>query len=354
MANLTGAIQRKYPPSKMENLLKGSVVFDWAVVVFGLWMIGGVHLDAWAHHQFKLETFFTPWHGVLYSGFLALAAVLVGASARNLRRGATWREAMPAGYGLSLVGAAIFMVGGLGDMLWHTLFGIEVGIEALLSPTHLLLAYGGALIVTGPLRAAWRRPADVSQSWIGFTPALLSLALLLAELSFFTAYAHPLSDTIVAMGHRPSAGVDVFNLQGLGISAILLQTAIMMGVILLAVRRWRLPIGGLTLIITVAYGLTVSIHENFFLIPFEILAGLAAEVLYWWLKPSLGRPILFRWFAFGVPVAFYALYFLTLALTGGIWWSPTLWSGTILLAGITGWLLSYAFLPPQIADEKRT
>jgi hypothetical protein len=339
----------------MGMLSRGGVAFDWVIVVLGLWLMGGVHLDAWAHHQFKLETVFTPWHAVLYSGFLALAGVLLGAFVRNIRQGVTtWRQAMPDGYGLSLVGAAIFLAGGSGDMLWHTLFGIEVGIEALLSPTHLLLAYGGALMVTGPLRAAWRRPADISQSWIGFTPALLSLALLLAELSFFTAYAHPLSDTMVATGHRPSSDVQAFNLQGLGISAILLQTAIMMGVILLAVRRWRLPIGGLTLIITVAYGLTVSIHENFFLIPFEILAGLTTEVLYWWLKPSLGRPISFRWFAFGVPVLFYALYFLTLALTGGVWWTVHLWAGAILMSGIAGWLLSYAFIAPEIAVEKGT
>jgi hypothetical protein len=328
------------------------VLFDWVVVVLGLWMIGGIHLDAWAHHQFELETFFTPWHGVLYSGFLALAAVLAIAFFQNIRRGASWREALPAGYGLSLVGAAIFLAGGVGDMLWHMLFGIEVGIEALLSPTHLLLAYGAALLVTGPLRAAWARPVDASQSWIGFTPALLSLALLLAVLSFFTAYAHPLSDTMVAMGHRPSDDVQAFNLQGLGISAILLQSAVMMGVILFAARRWRLPIGGLTLMITVAYGLTVSIHENFYLIPFEIGAGLAIEVLYWRLKPSLERPVSFRWFAFSAPVAFYALYFLTLAVTGGIWWSFNLWSGAILLAGITGWLMSYTFLPPQLADKK--
>lgn len=353
MAKLTGAIERKYDRSKMGKLsVEGSVVFDWAVVVLSLWMIGGVHLDAWAHHRFTLETFFTPWHAVLYSGYLALAGVLVTTFLRNIRQGKAWQEAMPAGYGLSLVGAAIFMVGGVGDMLWHTLFGIEVDIEALLSPTHLLLAFGGALLITGPLRAAWRRPADVSQRWIEFTPALLSLALLLAELSFFTAYAHPLSETMMLIGHRPSTHAEVFSSQGLGISAILLQSGIMMGVILLAVRRWRLPTGGLTLIITVAYGLTVSIHEYFYLIPFEILAGLAIEVLYWVLKPSLERPASFRQFAFGAPVVFYGLYFLTLALTGGIWWTVHLWTGAILLSGVAGWLLSYAFVPPQIAEEK--
>jgi hypothetical protein len=352
MANIIGVNDQKYSLSATQTFSYSSIRFDWAVILLGLWMIGGLHLDAWAHHEFEIETFFTPWHGIFYSGYLALAAVLLGAFVRNRLRGTSWRQAMPAGYGLSLAGVVFFAVGGVGDMIWHTLFGIEVNIEALLSPTHLLLALGGALMVTGPLRAAWSRPGDVSQSWIGIMPALLSLALLLAELSFFTSYVHPLSDTIVAMGHRPSTDVQVFNFLGLGISAILLQSVIMMGVILLAVRRWRLPIGGLTLIITVAYGLTVSIHENFFLIPFEILAGLAAEVLYWGLKPSLGRPTSFRWFAFGVPVVFYALYFLTLALTGGVWWTVHLWAGTILLSGIAGWLLSYAFVPPQIADKK--
>ncbi|MCL4559487.1 MAG: hypothetical protein M1281_02590 [Chloroflexi bacterium] len=352
MANIIGVNEQKYSFPATKTFSHSSIRFDWVVILLGLWMIGGLHLDAWAHHEFEVETFFTPWHGILYSGYLALAAVLLGAFARNRLRGATWRQAMPVGYGLSLVGVAIFMAGGVGDMLWHMLFGIEVNIEALLSPTHLLLAFGGALMVTGPLRSIWARPIDISQSWIGFMPAILSLALLLAELSFFTAYAHPLSDTIVAMGHRPSTDAQVFNLQVLGISAILLQSIIMMGVILLAVRRWRLPFGGITLIITIAYGLTVSIHENFFLIPFEILAGLAAEVLYWWLKPSLKRPISFRWFAFGVPVVFYALYFLTLALTGGVWWTVHLWAGAILLAGVAGWLLSYAFVPPQIAAVK--
>ncbi len=351
MVNLMSAIKQ----IKFQKLSsKGNVVFDWVAVILGLWMIGGVHLDAWAHHRFKIETFLTPWHVVvLYSGYMALAAFLLVAFIRNLLRGAAWREAIPTGYGLSLIGAAIFIAGGLGDMLWHTLFGIEIGVEALLSPTHLLLAYGSALMVTGPLRAAWMRPVDASQKWMSLMPALLSLALLLAGLSFFTSYSHPLSDTILAMGHRPFTDVQGFNYPGAGIGAILLQSVIMMGVILLAVRRWRLPIGGLTLIITIAYGLSVSIHENFFLIPFEILAGLTAEVLYWWLKPSLGRPISFRWFAFGVPVIFYAFYFLTLALTDGVWWTIHLWAGAILLSGIAGWLLSYTFVPPQIADERR-
>ncbi len=60
---------------------------------------------------------------------------------------------MQPGYGLSLLGVSIFALGGVSDMIWHMLFGIEVNVDALLSPTHLLLAVGMALIVSGPLRA---------------------------------------------------------------------------------------------------------------------------------------------------------------------------------------------------------
>src|SRR3546814_5696776 len=40
-------------------------------VAFGIWMVVGLFLDGWAHDNNKPESFFTPWHGVLYSGFAA-------------------------------------------------------------------------------------------------------------------------------------------------------------------------------------------------------------------------------------------------------------------------------------------
>jgi hypothetical protein len=42
-------------------------------MVFGLWTILGLFLDGWAHSHGKPESFFSPWHGVLYSGFFAAA-----------------------------------------------------------------------------------------------------------------------------------------------------------------------------------------------------------------------------------------------------------------------------------------
>jgi hypothetical protein len=67
---LTGAPSHESPPS--------SVRFDWIMVLVTIWGIGGLFLDGWAHaHLPQLETFFTPWHAVLYSGYLAVAATLV-------------------------------------------------------------------------------------------------------------------------------------------------------------------------------------------------------------------------------------------------------------------------------------
>ena len=69
---------------------------------------------------------------------------------------------MPVGYGLSGLGALIFAAGGMTDLIWHTIFGIEAGVEALLSPTYLVLALGLGLIASGPVRAAWRRSEPVA------------------------------------------------------------------------------------------------------------------------------------------------------------------------------------------------
>ncbi len=122
-------------------------------------MLVGLYLDGWAHrHLSNLESFFTPWHGVLYSGFFATMACLAYMLVRFRRPGEAWWQMIPPGYGLSLVGAAIFFAGGFADLIWHTLFGIEKQIEALLSPTHLVLAIGGTLIGAGPFRAAWLAP----------------------------------------------------------------------------------------------------------------------------------------------------------------------------------------------------
>jgi len=324
--------------------------FDWIVAIFSLWLIGGIHLDAWAHQTVEIESFFTPWHAVFYSGFFAVSLAIAGGVVYNYRNMGNWQTAVPTGYQLSLLGIGLFLAGGVGDLLWHTAFGIEENVEALLSPTHLLLAVGGSLIITGPLRSAWQH-SKRSVKLADLLPALLSLALLWSMLSFFTTYANAFGEAALAQGSRPLDEELMFLLQGLGIAGILLQASMMMGIILLAVRRWTLPAGSFLVLFTLSLSLTSAVHEDFRLIGTAVLGGIAAEILYRWLKPSLDRIRPFRIFAALVPTTLYILYFATLALTGGIWWTIHLWAGAIFLAGITGWLLSYLFLPPALNLE---
>jgi hypothetical protein len=101
---------------QQKKLLPGSTRFDWIVTILCTLLIGGVFLDGWAHNHGKVDnTFFTPWHAVLYSGYALGAAFLFFSLARNHAKGYPWREALPAGYGLSLLGAIIFGIGGVLD-----------------------------------------------------------------------------------------------------------------------------------------------------------------------------------------------------------------------------------------------
>lgn len=192
---MTGVLR---PPTRsgvlagLGSALRGGPGFDLLFALLATWLLGGLYLDGWAHNHLAetLESFITPWHGVFYAGFGATASLLIGVTILNQRRvGSTWSDAIPTGYAPSLLGVAVFAIGGVVDSIWHTLFGIEVSVDALVSPPHLLLASGLGLIVGGPLRSAWRR-AEVPEG-IGLVAPILSLTLTLSLLTFFTQFANP-------------------------------------------------------------------------------------------------------------------------------------------------------------------
>jgi hypothetical protein len=54
----------------------------------------------------------------------------------NRAKGDAWGRTLPPGYGLSFVGVLMFGAGGMSDVLWHRLFGVEQSLEALYSPSH--------------------------------------------------------------------------------------------------------------------------------------------------------------------------------------------------------------------------
>lgn len=349
--------------------------FDLLVAALGSLLVGGVHLDGWAHlHTGLIDTFFTPWHGLLYAAYVALSAVLLGTVLRNRAAGASGWRAVPAGYEPAVIGVAVFALGGLGDMIWHLLFGIEIDLEALLSPTHMLLALGGGLIVSGPLRSAWSRTGERPHSLREFLPVLLSTGMVLSVITFMTQYVHPFGTTWASAARRPevmfgaaatggaSTGIRVmaylaFFEQLATLAGIVVQTVVLIGIVLTLMRRWMLPFGSVTFILTLNAVLLTVMRDVFLdtgplpIIAVAAAGGLAADLLAARLKPFDGGPGGLRWFSALVPAILYTLYMLALVVAaGGLWWRVHLWMGAITLAGITGWLVSYLVVPPQARD----
>lgn len=178
--------------------MRTSLRLDWILTVLSVWLVGGFFIDLWAHSHGRVDdTFFTPWHALLYTGAASFGVVLGAVAIFGTPRGVPVRKVLPGPYRVSFIGAVLFAIGGLLDLAWHSLFGFEVEVEALLSPTHLLLAASGLLMVGGPLRSASARLAEVpdsARSWRLAGPFVVPLAMAAAVLIAFSQYANPIVD----------------------------------------------------------------------------------------------------------------------------------------------------------------
>lgn len=322
--------------------------FDAAVAALATWMVGGLYVDGWAHaHRPDLESFFTPWHALFYSGWAALAALLAWT---------WWRRGAPDGYAPSVAGTMLFAAGGAGDLLWHQVFGVEVSVEALVSPTHLMLAIGMGLMAAGPLRAAWRRGPPVR--FRDALPMLVSAALVLALVVFFTQFSSPLVRPWALPGNEPvdpvwhladgrpllpTTGDDVpsadFALAS-GLGAVVLQSLVVAGFALALVLR-GVPVGGLTVVLG-AVGVGLGLMRSTLPLALTLLAaGLVGDALLAALKPNATRPKHVRLFALALPASWILLYLAAIALSTGTWWSWHAAAGAVVLAGLAGLLLTY-------------
>ena len=176
-----------------------SLRLDWLLTLLSVWLIGGFYIDLWAHAHGQVDdTFFTPWHALLYTGAASFGVVLGVVAIFGTPRRVPVRNALPGPYRQSFLGAVLFVIGGVLDLAWHEIFGFEVDVDALLSPTHLLLAASGLLMVGGPIRSAMARLADDpdgSRSWRLAGPFVVCLAMASAVLIAFTQYANPIVDS---------------------------------------------------------------------------------------------------------------------------------------------------------------
>src|SRR5688500_18524940 len=96
----TGAV-RASPPELAATGYHTTPREDLITALFGLFMVAGTATDAWAHRNIleTIESFFTPWHAMLYAGFVALAAWTFWLAFRQrAAHRLWWRDGWPAGY----------------------------------------------------------------------------------------------------------------------------------------------------------------------------------------------------------------------------------------------------------------
>lgn len=338
----------RYRASHAEHLV---------TVAVATWLMVGLFMDGWAHNNLdtSLESFFTPWHALFYSGFAACAGWLTWLVRRGLRQGRPGAAAVPQGYGLGLIGLAVFAVGGAGDMSWHLVFGIEQDIDALFSPTHLLLFVGIALIVGSPFRDAWGAPGPAAPGLRPLLPALLSLALLVSLVAFFFMYWSPYTswaptrDAASYIAGAPADYAESMRYSQItdGVASALTATLLRVGPLLLVLRRWRTPAGTATVLITVP-ALLLSAIDSFerpALVLAALVAGLVTDALVLQLCPSPDRRAAVRLVALLSPMVLSSAWFTALSVTTGVWYPPEIWAGTIVWTGLAGLGLALLVLP---------
>lgn len=142
-------------PSSAPPAGRGHDRTGWVATLFGVWIVGGLVFVFWAGEQgLGNDEFATPYHIPFYLGLLALGVSSATGAVRARRRGLSWREAWPRGYGGLGAGVVLVLAGFVLDLGWRQGVGIEPGVETGLAPSRLVLVLGLLLIASAPLRAA--------------------------------------------------------------------------------------------------------------------------------------------------------------------------------------------------------
>ncbi|MEV0810792.1 hypothetical protein [Micromonospora sp. NPDC050200] len=319
------------PASRREDLV---------TVLLGACLVGGALTDGWAHTNIvdTIEGFFTPWHGLLYAGFAGSAGWICWLAYRRRDRAPRWwRNGWPRGYRVGALGVAVFAVGGLADLVWHETLGVEVGLDAQFSPSHLLLDGGAVLLLTSPLRSWWASREGGARAATGvasMTLATMGTTIVLGHSSAF----------LTAAATREIGTNGVQQPAVLGVDAYLITTVVIGAPFLLAHRRRATPgaatavVAGVALFAMVMFELPVPQAWG----ALGAVAGAAvADLVLCRLDAVRGPEASLRLPLAGAVLAglVWGGHLVGLALADGIGWTPEVWSGVVTLTAIEGALL---------------
>lgn len=226
------------------------------------------------------------------------------------------------------------------DVYYRVTVGFDEGLDALLSPTHLLMLVAGAVMVSGPLSNALHERSRRA-GW----PVIISAGLTLSVFTCLTLYISP----VFTGPFRDSApATNQLEVKILGAVSILVQTFALVMAMLTLVRSFELPRGTMTMLCALNGLFMFAVSHRFELYPILLLTGIAADglllVLAGRVKPATSRMVL----AAAVPATYTLLYWgATVLFKGGNYWEQELWVGTMINAAIGGWTASVLLGPAR-------
>lgn len=318
----------------------------WVLVGASFWLIFGLQLDAFAHATIPdLESFWTPWHAVMYSGIAACGLTLLWLLRSRLPEVVTYRSLLqetPKALRLPVIGMGLLLVGGGFDTLWHNLFGIERGLEIFFSPSHYLIISGMVLVAAGPalMFAASTSPSKRQVRGADAVLLVLSAALASLPLHIYTNHATALEEPMLGTG---AVEPETYSLDALMVHGYVGSTVLLVLPLLLLARRWELPVGAptaLTAVPTLAMGLVLGQGEAPWLPITIMVAAAVVELvarttapLYQRLTPDT------RWVLLGFAgpaVVWGAVLSVGALVGGGVSWNPHMATGIVVLTGLIG------------------
>ncbi|MEA5456853.1 hypothetical protein SPF06_19195 [Sinomonas sp. JGH33] len=331
-----------------------SAIEDAVTLVAGAWLLAGTYVDGWAHNNLPdLETFFTPWHAILYSGFAASALWIASLTWRRRAPGTSWRAAIPPGYGPAAFGVVLFLASGAADFAWHSVFGIEQNIKALFSPSHLGLATGGFLILGAPFAAARRHP--VERGALRLVPAVVSAmlcgmvaAFILQEFAVFAR--HGLIQTYAGSAGGPRVVTEPTSSAIIvALGSFFVSTAALFVPVLLLALRWRLPgvvPAAMAFVPSVALQFMVALRDAW-LVPVAAIGAALVGAVWLALRPAPEHPVRLAAALALAPVVFWGPYFAVVAIRdGALSFSPEVWGGILAWTGLEMLALAALALRP--------
>ncbi|MDE2483062.1 MAG: hypothetical protein KGN02_12850 [bacterium] len=338
-------------------------LYDWAMALASLWISGGILYDAWHHFHETIETFFETGHAVLYAGLLASFVFTGIAVWYNSRRGYTWRDALPRGYETTLAGLGVFLLGGVLDLIKHTLWGFEEGFNALVSPSHLVIGAGMFLIIAGPISAALTRK-ERPQTLLAQLPMIAAAASMMELLHWGTQFVFPSAaeqmNAPLALGAFSHDTLTLLALdyykQGIGLISVVVQSLLLAGFAIYLARRIRIAAGGYTVLLVLGNVFVAGAQSNYAgqfaaVLLASAAAGICADAIAVGPQSSKRRFVLF---SFSIPAAYWIVMLGVLAATmGGLWWTPDIISGSVLFAGLSGLFLNAVASRTEDSDPRR-